>query len=264
MDSIRISIIIPAYNEARTLQACLEAIAAQTVTPYEVIVVDNNSVDGTAAMASSYPFVRLAHEPRQGVVFARNKGFDMARGNIIARIDADVHLPPDWVAQVTGFYQRPNREKSVFTGGCRFYNLRTGYLTGRMYDLVVHRLNALLLGYYFPWGSNCALPVDAWRAVRASVLNRTDIHEDLDLGMHLRVAGYSTLYLPRVRVAAMAKRVLDHRSLLWPYAAMWPRTYRLNKKITWPLVWPLAVFVWLGGYWIVVVEKLAASLSINE
>jgi len=56
-----ISIIIPAYNEERYLGRCLDAIAAQSVRPYEVIVVDNNSSDDTAKVAQRYPFVTLLH-----------------------------------------------------------------------------------------------------------------------------------------------------------------------------------------------------------
>ena len=258
MNDVRISIIIPAYNEARTLPACLDAIAAQDVRPYEVLVVDNNSTDSTAAVAAQYPFVKVLHEPRQGVVYARNTGFDKARGTIIARIDADVRLPVDWVGRVSNFYAKLGSQKLVFTGGCRFYNLRTGYLTGRMYDLIVHRVNALLLGYYFPWGSNSALPAESWRIVRGRVLLRNDIHEDLDLGIHLQAVGYATVYMHNVRVNAMAKRILSDRGQLWPYAAMWPRTFRLNNAPTWLLVWPFALLVWLGSYWVLGAEKMLA------
>ncbi len=264
MNDIRISIIIPAYNEARTLGACLDAIASQTAKPYEVIVVDNNSIDGTVTVARRYAFVRVIHEPKQGVAFARNAGFNATRGNIIARIDADARLPADWVEHLTEFYSLPGREMSVFTGGCRFYNLRTGYLTGRMYDLIVHRFNALILGYYFPWGSNSALPAKGWRSVRRDVINAANIHEDLDLGIHLQAAGYRTVYQPWVRVPVMAKRIMENRGQLWPYAAMWPRTFRANGLRVWSLVWPFAVLVWLGGYWILFIEHATKVFSVSR
>ena len=260
----RISIIIPAYNEARTLPACLDAIARQSVPPYEVIVVDNNSSDETATIARSYPFVRVVPEARQGVVFARSTGFDAARGSVIARIDADTRVPADWVETIRRFYSEPGCDSMVFTGGCRFYNLRSGYLTGRMYDLIVHRLNRLLLGYYFPWGSNSALPSVAWHAVRPRVILMNGVHEDLDLGIHLHRAGYTTKYISRVRVSAMAKRILSGRSQLWPYAAMWPRTYRQNTLRVWPFVWPLAAMVWCGSYGIFVTETVIRLLSKHQ
>jgi glycosyltransferase involved in cell wall biosynthesis len=87
-----ISIVIPVYNEAERIAACLESIAAQTVTPLEVIVVDNNSTDATVSIARSFPFVRVITAKCQGVIHARNRGFNAARGEIIGRIDADTRL----------------------------------------------------------------------------------------------------------------------------------------------------------------------------
>src|SRR5688572_27451257 len=88
-----VSIVIPAYNEEGQLALCLEAIARQTVKPVEVIVVDNNSTDGTVEVAGRYPFVTVLHEWRQGVVHARDCGFDAAKGDIIGRIDAETVMP---------------------------------------------------------------------------------------------------------------------------------------------------------------------------
>src|SRR5487761_1699776 len=97
---MKISIVIPVYNEADNLSACLDAISNLEVMPYEVIVVDNNSTDNTVAIANLYDFVTVAHESRQGVVHARTKGFNLAKGDIIARIDADSVLPYDWTINV--------------------------------------------------------------------------------------------------------------------------------------------------------------------
>lgn len=257
----RISIIIPAYNEARTLPECLDAIAAQTVAPDEVIVVDNNSSDGTAAVALRYPFVNVVLEKRQGIVFARNKGFDAATGDLLARIDADTRVPADWVESIQKFYAERDHAQTVLTGGCYFYNLRTGHLTGSVYGFLVHQMNRLLLGYYFPWGSNSVIPREAWEAVRSVTSTRTDIHEDLDLGIHLAQSGFKTEYIASFRVAAMAKRILSDHQDLWPYLAWWPETYSTNHLWTRPLVWPLVWLVWLGSYWIIFSERLLRIIN---
>jgi glycosyltransferase involved in cell wall biosynthesis len=254
---LTLSIVIPAYNEERYIVKCLDAIAAQTVMPDDVIVVDNNSTDRTAEIAKKYPFVKLLNEPRQGIAYARNLGFDAAGSEIIGRIDADTVLPPTWVEHVEEFFSKPGRGQSVLTGSCRFYNLHTGRLTARFYSLLVYRTNRILLGYYFPWGSNSALPHKLWQAVRGEVCDRPDIHEDLDLGIHLVRLGYQTTYLPGLRVGAVAKRVVTDRGELWRWLTMWPRTVRLHGIKTWPLIWPLILAVWLGRYWIFATEKFA-------
>ena len=257
----RISIIIPAYNEARTLPGCLDTIAAQTSMPDEVIVVDNNSSDETVAVAKRYPFVTIIHEPLQGIAFARNAGFNAARGDLLARIDADTHIPRDWVARIKTYYAASTHAERILTGSCYFYNLRSGRLTGRMYDFLVHRLNRVLLGSYFPWGSNSVITRRAWHAVKSTVFTRTDIHEDLDLGIHLKQAGFSTTYLPSLRVGTMARRVLDNHDLLWPYLTWWPRTFKVNQIAVWPFVWPFVIVVWLGGYTIIFNEFVLSVLQ---
>src|SRR5581483_7315847 len=95
--TLTLTIVIPVFNEEDHIAACLSAIAAQTAAPDEVIVVDNNSSDKTPQIAASYPFVRLIKARKQGVLFARNKGFDAAKSDIIGRIDADSLLPSRWV-----------------------------------------------------------------------------------------------------------------------------------------------------------------------
>lgn len=255
---LTLAIVIPAYNEEHYLPACLDAIAAQSIKPDEVIVVDNNSTDNTAAVAKRRHFVTLLNEPEQGIAFGRNRGFKATTADIIARIDADTRLPADWVKRVKSFFAEPGHEKFVLTGGCRFYNLRTGRLTASAYGLLVYRLNRLLLGYYFPWGSNSALPRAAWRAVRHDAIARTDIHEDLDLGIQLARHGYKTVYRPKMWVGARAQRVLENRGELWGYLAKWPRTVRVNGLYVWPCIWPICAAVWLGSYWILLTEKVAA------
>lgn len=258
-----ISIVIPAFNEERLLRGCLEAIAAQTIKPSQVIVVDNNSTDGTAALARSFGFVTVVSEPQQGIVYSRNRGFDLAvagGADIIGRIDADTVLPAGWVEGILRFYEQPGhegqRERQVLNGGARFYNLHSGRLAGIMYDFVVHRLNRLMLGYYFPWGSNMALSAAAWREVRDDICLQTDVHEDLDLGIHLHAKGYATVYRARMRVGVVARRVMNERGRLWSYLKMWMRTMKRHTIRLWPLTIPLSAGIWVGSYALFIIESV--------
>jgi glycosyltransferase involved in cell wall biosynthesis len=257
---LTLSIVIPAYNEESHLVNCLNAISKQTVKPDEVIVINNNSTDSTIDIAKGYHFVTVMSESIQGITFSRNAGFNAAKSDIIARIDADTILPPDWVERVKQFYKNSDNAHMALTGSCYFYNLHTGKLTASFYRLLVYRMNRLLLGHYFPWGSNSAIPRSMWMDVRDRVCNRADIHEDLDLGIHMAQAGYATLYKPKLRVGAAAKRVVTQRGELWQWLSMWPRTFKIHRIPTWPLVWPLVLMVWLGRYWIVITEWIGDKL----
>ncbi|HSX16102.1 MAG TPA: glycosyltransferase family A protein [Candidatus Saccharimonadales bacterium] len=242
---VNISIIIPAYNEERHLARCLDAVAAQTRGPYEVIVVDNNSTDRTAAIAKKHKFVKLLHEPRQGVVFARNRGFDAARGNIIARIDADTVLPPDWLERVAAFYAEPAHTNQALTGGVLCYNLRLQRLVSWIQGQIVFRQNRLLLGHYILFGTNMAVPAKLWRAARAHTCQRTDIHEDLDLSIHLHRLGYQITYHEGLKVGAKMRRARSEHDQLWANLQWWPNTLRAHGNNRWPLAWLGALFLWL-------------------
>jgi len=150
-----------------------------------------------------------------------------------------------------------------FTWVARVLGKRTGWLTGRGYNFFVHRSNRLLLGFYLPWGSNMALPRAIWQKVQKQTCHRTDVHEDLDLGLHLHASGYQVRYLPWLRVGAVARRIMSDRQLLWPYLIMWPRTFRIHNisRLTSFLTWVTAGIVWMGSYGVYITEHIARRLT---
>jgi cellulose synthase/poly-beta-1,6-N-acetylglucosamine synthase-like glycosyltransferase len=98
-----ISVIVPVYNGEATIGRCIEALLAQSVprSTYEVIIVDNNSMDSTAAVARNYG-VRLLHEREMQTSYAaRNRGIAHACGEILAFTDADCAPDPEWLARLS-------------------------------------------------------------------------------------------------------------------------------------------------------------------
>jgi glycosyltransferase involved in cell wall biosynthesis len=97
-----ISVIIPTFNRAHTLDRALESVLTQRRPPDEVIVVDDGSEDGTAAMVRSrYPQVRLLEQINRGVSAARNLGIAQAMGEWLAFLDSDdAWLPGKLEAQL--------------------------------------------------------------------------------------------------------------------------------------------------------------------
>ena len=103
---MRLSFVVPAYNEEAYLPACLDSILAQTRSlpsgTCEIIVVNNASTDRTRDVVLTYLHsgVRLIDEPRKGLTFARQAGFAASTGSLIANVDADSRLTPHWVSNV--------------------------------------------------------------------------------------------------------------------------------------------------------------------
>lgn len=103
----KISVILPFFNAARTLNSALQSIADQDLRNFECIMVDNNSGDGSREIAMQWesfdPRFRLVEEVRQGVMFASNRGCEVALGNYIARMDADDVARPRRLTLQAGF-----------------------------------------------------------------------------------------------------------------------------------------------------------------
>jgi GT2 family glycosyltransferase len=96
-----VSVIIPVRNGAGTLAACLDAVAAQQDAPaFEVIVVDNTSVDGSRALAAAHGAVTIVvDEARVSSYAARDAGIEAATGEVLAFTDADCVPEPRWLAE---------------------------------------------------------------------------------------------------------------------------------------------------------------------
>lgn len=126
---MRLSFVVPAYNEEAYLPACLDSILAQTrnLPPgtCEIIVVNNASTDRTRDVVLTYLHsgVKLIDEPRKGLTFARQAGFAASTGSLIANVDADSRLTPHWVSNVLATFA--NADARVHADAHLHTNART-------------------------------------------------------------------------------------------------------------------------------------------
>lgn len=244
MKKLTLSIVIPVYNEEDHIQACLESIASQEQMPEEVIVVDNNSTDKTSDIAKKFPFVRLIKASKQGVVYARNTGFDAVRSDIIGRIDADTVLPADWTLQVKKAFK--SKHVSAVTGPVFYYDMPLSGHNHHIDHMFRKMMSKKMDKFPFLYGSNAALRAEAWRAVREHTCTERHIHEDLDLAIHLQDAGYNTVYLPEMRGGVSARRYDDDLDDFARYMKMFISTYQFHDR---PGIMPyIAVSAYTMGY----------------
>lgn len=96
--SLTVSVIVPNYNSAKTLDACLRSIYAQTYPPHEVVVVDDRSTDASPDIARRFPCRLIENPVNGGVSVARNAGAAAATGDVLFFLDADEALTPDSLA----------------------------------------------------------------------------------------------------------------------------------------------------------------------
>lgn len=227
---VTVSVVIPVRDDAVALARCLASLARQQVAPLEVIVVDNGSRDVSAAVATAAG-ARVVAEPQPGIAAAASRGYDAARGDVIARCDADSLLPPDWVARIASRMAADPGLHAV-TGSGRFSDLPAGWraLASTVYLGAYYLLTHAALGHTALWGSNMALRRDTWRDVR-HLVHRDDpeVHDDMDLAFQLG-APRRPVYDRRLRVGVSARSLRGRRQLRRRFRRAW-HTLALNWRV---------------------------------
>jgi glycosyltransferase involved in cell wall biosynthesis len=128
MSGLSVSVVIPAYKAARTINRAVDSVLDQNRGPAEVLVVDDGSPDGAdlaAALARYGDRVTVHRKPNGGAASARNHGIDRARGNVIGFLDADDYWEPHKLERQLGLLDR-HPEVGLTAG--RWYEERPGGL----------------------------------------------------------------------------------------------------------------------------------------
>jgi glycosyltransferase involved in cell wall biosynthesis len=224
MASPRVSVIVPCYNAARYLAEALASIAAQTVAADELIVVDDGSTDGSGDIAAACaPYAHRARQENRGISAARNRGLELARGEVIAFLDADDVWPATSLAcrlavlaeapaaeACSGLVEqfissdvpderRPPLDPSAVPSGAR---VAGAMLVRRAaFDRVGGFNPAFRVGETIDWVARADAAGVLWRTVGAVVLRRR-LHETNTTALH---AGARGDYL-RVLKASLDRR----------------------------------------------------------
>ncbi len=173
-----ISIVIATWNRGERLTRTLDSLAAQTLPPdeWEAVVVNNNSTDDTATVfarhAAAHPAlrVRMVDEPRQGLSWARNKGLEEARGEIIVMIDDDEEANPEALAAWRDFFA--THLGAVAAGGpmiARYEQERPPWMSRYTEALAASTINLRGRVRRFPRGR---YPIGGNMAFRREIFNR--------------------------------------------------------------------------------------------
>ena len=147
---MKISFVIPAYNEEHYIGPCLDSIRRELASgkyEAEIIVVNNASTDRTREIASAVPGVTVVDEPRKGLVRARQAGFLASSGDLIANVDADARLTPGWIDTVFDEFNR-DPDLAALSGPLLYFDMpffgrilvRIFYGVGYAINLVIQRV----------------------------------------------------------------------------------------------------------------------------
>lgn len=241
--ALSVAIVIPAYNEEDQIEACLQAIADQSEPPQEVIVVDNASTDNTVKIAKSFKFVKIFHEKRRGVRFARDLGINTAKSDIIGRIDADSRLTADWCKNVRRLFQ--DKTIDAASGPCYYHDMPIKAI-GLVLDRTIRGVLFKLDESPMLFGSNMAIRRSVWEKVRRNLCTEGEFFEDTDITIHLRLGGYKITFDKNLIAGVSSRRLEDDPKTFVRNMELHTRTFEMHG-----LKSPAALagkYVYLGTY----------------
>jgi len=188
---MKLSFVIPAYNEEKNIGPCLEAIlAARAGKDYdiEIIVANNASTDKTGQIAQSFKEVKVADESRKGIVWARQAGFLTSSGGLIANIDADTRLPVGWIEKVLAEF-KANPDLVALSGPYIYYDLTSwqNFLTKLFY--LLGKTICLLTGQTMLQGGNYVVRRNALEKIGGYDTTIEFYGEDTDIARRISRVG---------------------------------------------------------------------------
>ncbi|MBU0494995.1 MAG: glycosyltransferase family 2 protein [Chloroflexi bacterium] len=248
MRRIETSVIVPNWNDRHHLGPCLAALQAQTYRDFEIVLVDNGSTDGSVdfvcetaqrAAGDFPPLSIVRNEENQGFAVGNNQGLAAAQGQLIATLNSDTVVDPNWLSTLVVAIQRDDR-----IGACASHMLlaaRPGTLdsTGIDVDLTGTAWNR---GYGRP-DAPAGAPAEVFGACAGAALYRRvmlddvgdffdptffNSYEDTDLAWRARLRGWRCVYVPQARVLHVHSAVTSRHPA--------SRAYYLGRNKVWTIL----------------------------
>ncbi len=255
-----VSVVIPNWNGLHWLPRCVGALAAQTLVPAEVIVVDNGSSDDSRQWLSrEHPSVRMiALERNAGFAFAANRGIEAARSDLVAMVNTDVVLAVDWIARMVDVLRG---DAGAAVVACKMLSLDDPAVVYDAGDVLRRDGACEQRGRFGRDDGRWDAPGEVFGACAGAALFRRSsvlavggfderffaYLEDVDLALRLRLAGWDCRYEPAVALHAgegSSHQLPDgHLSLV-------QRNTLLLVAKAFPVRWlPLVAYRQLGWAW---------------
>lgn len=202
---MKISLVIPAYNEEKYIGLCLESVFKNAPDFFhEIIVIDNASTDKTREVAEKFKGVKVIHEAQKGLTSARQKGLESATGDLIAYIDADTKMPKDWGKKVLKSFSK-NPHFVCISGPYIYHDVKPlkSFSVWLYWHLFAYP-TSLLTGYMVV-GGNFIAKKDALEKISGFDKSIAFYGEDTDIAKRLSKVG-KVKFMPSLPMYTSARR----------------------------------------------------------
>lgn len=199
------SIIIPLYNRPQEIDELLNTLTLQTYTQFEVLVIEDGSVKDAKAVVEKYINkldIKYFFKPNEGQGFARNYGFERAKGDFFVIFDSDCLIPEDYLETVRNYlfehkldaYGGPDAAHKSFTPVQKAisYAMTSPFTTGGI------RGNKQHIGQFHPRSFNMGVSREVWEKVGGFILTR--LGEDIEYSIRIHENGFKIGLIPGAKV----------------------------------------------------------------
>ncbi|MBN1317281.1 MAG: glycosyltransferase family 2 protein [Anaerolineales bacterium] len=277
---IKISVIIPFFNNETTIRECLGAVSISTYENMEVILVDDGSTDQSLSRAKEFGYQLIKLDENKGVSFARNCGARAASGEILFFLDADIMVEPDTIEKITSTLQDRPEISALFCSYQKHTPAKTFY--SKYKNLLHHYTHQISQEEAATFcGGFGAIKKDVF--IDLGGFNESYRYlEDMELGYNLHLRGHRIFlnkkiqltHLKRYSLFDLMKSDVLHRAKPWTEIMLKKRIIRndLNTRIENAISLIVAylmiaaipiMFVWPLG-WILFLVLFSSFLILNR
>jgi glycosyltransferase involved in cell wall biosynthesis len=238
---LTVSIIVPVYNGGKKFQDCLRSISTLSPLPLEVIVVADGDTDGSRIIAEAYGFTVLHRASPAGPATARNLGAQVAQGDLLWFLDADVMVFPDALSTLLlQFQETPHLSAIIgsYDDSPGEQNFLSQYKN--LFHHYTHQTSDPNANTF--WGACGVVRREVfWEVGGFNQCYRFPSVEDIELGYRLKAAGGSILllktlqikHLKRWTVCSLLRAEFFYRALPWMDLLLTNRTFKNDLNLRW-------------------------------
>ncbi len=242
-----VSILMPVYNASSFLQECINSIIAQSEQNWELIAVDDFSIDNSWTILNHYAFqdqrITCLKNNKKGIIPALRLAFENSIGDLITRMDADDIMPIDKIFSLKTLLEiRGN--SFIATGLIKYFPEETVQDGFRLYEKWLNNLSSKETNYEEIY-KECVIPSPCWMISRSDLIKagafNSDIYpEDYDLCFRLRNAGIKVSSVNKImhfwrdhecRVSRNGENYADNKFLDLKMHHFIPNDYKKEKQL---------------------------------
>ncbi len=224
---LKVSIIIPAYNEEENIEKTLKSLLNQTYKNFEIIVVDNNSKDKTKEIASKY--ANTITETKQGYIHAVKRGVNETNGDVLTICDADSIYPSKWLEKTLKPFNN-NHIVAVY-GTAKFYDAGKFMAFVSLISYSLFLIVSKIFGLDNTAGFNFLFRRDAYEKVGGYDEDWKWGSPDIEFGKKLKKAGKVKLNLIAVETSSRRFKKGGFLKTTKMFLGMWRKMLK-NEKPT--------------------------------